>query len=148
MTPLLAELGPTDHPYLLYAVVLGVVGLAVFIRNVLGSVKDWTEMRRHNAGGDYATKQDLREVHGRVDTFSLTLAGELGKMRGEVLSELREQRAASEEHRGHLTEDITAIHRSLGRVEGLESIIDGHGKSIESLQNAMLAAARVQHKPR
>jgi hypothetical protein len=127
---LMAQLGPQDHPYLLYAVIGGIVVLATVVRSIIGSVKDWQELRLHSSGSDCVTRAELREVHGRVDEFAI----EIGKIRGEVTQSISGFADKVNDALKDVSEQLGGVQRSLGRVEGLERIIDEHGKDIDQLQ--------------
>lgn len=123
-----------DQPVLLYITMGALVVLASVARNILGMVKDWRELKSNPTGAQFATRTELREVHSRVDGITASISGEVGKLRGELLSELRSQHQDSEKHRESLRDDLSAIERSLGRVEGLEHVIKEHSESIRQLQ--------------
>lgn len=131
----LAAVTLADQPILLYIIMGGLVVFASVARNVLGMVKDWRELKSNPTGAQFATRSELREVHARVDGITASISGEVGKLRGELLSELRNQHTDAEKHRESLREDLSAIERSLGRVEGMEHVIKEHGESIRHLQS-------------
>lgn len=135
---MLATLTSDDHPYLLYAVVGGILGLAAVARNVLGSVKDWHELRQRHTGEQWATMQDLRDVHGRVDNFAV----EIGKIRGEVIQSIDAFGERVAKSLSNVSEQLHGVQRSLGRVEGLEKVIEEHSRDIDQLQSGASRSSR------
>jgi hypothetical protein len=131
---LLAALTKDDQPMLLYLVVGGIIAAAVFFRNIIGSVKDWRSLKAEDPADKFATRQELREVHGRVDGFMMSMTAEMNRKHGELMGELKAQRDSAEQHRASLHKDLGAIERSLGRLEGQEGIIEEHGRAIRDLQ--------------
>lgn len=119
---------------LLFIAAGGVVALAGFIRYVLGIIKDWRHLRSNNPAADYATRTELREVHGRVDGFMMAITAEMNRKFGELLGELKSQQTSAEQHRSSLNKDLGAIERSLGRLEGQEGLIQSHTDAIKELQ--------------
>lgn len=129
-----------DDQGVIFVIIAGaLVGFSAFVRNVVGTTKDAREMRSKDPAAGWATREELRQVHGRMDELISTQTASVNKMYGEVLNELKSQRESAEEHRRTLTKDMGAIERSLGRLEGQEKILESHGEAIRDLAKALSA---------
>lgn len=132
--PFLSALGPDDHPYMLYAAILGIAALAVFVRSITGTLVDWRNLKKTDADGkDYVTREQLREVHGRVDT----LISDTGKIRGEISTNLHQMREEITKELREVSGQMAGIQRSLGQIEGIEGRVDDHGAHLRQLQEAV-----------
>ncbi len=123
-------------------VILACLALAFVMscaRNGIGFIKDWRDVRSKDPAAGYATREELRQVHGRMDDLISTQTASARQMYGEVLAELKSQRESAEEHRRTLAKDMGAIERSLGRLEGQEQILESHGEAIRDLAKALSA---------
>jgi methyl-accepting chemotaxis protein len=143
--PFLAEVTPADNAYLTYIAFAAVITLAVFIRSITGTLVDWRNLKKTDADGKkYATSEELREVHGRVDLIISNTASQIGEMRGEVnkgmealsqriMDVLKEESHKSEKSRSEVQRDLQGIQRSLGAMEGFEKMLDQHTSQIAEL---------------
>ncbi len=133
----LAEVTPADHPYLLYIVFGAVVVVCSAWHHVTSGILNMRRLRSDQAseGKDYVTKAELREVHGRMDTLML----EHGRAQGEVQQSLVAMSDKISDAFRTVSEQMGGIQRSLGRVEGLESVIKEHGADIDALQRSKTA---------
>jgi hypothetical protein len=135
MSPLpivLAEVGPSDHPYLVYVVIGGVIALASVWHHVTSAVLNMRRLKSEDAkeGKDFATREQLREVHGRVDAVFL----DQGKMRGEMITAIHAVGDKFTDGLRDVRDQMSGVQRSLGRVETLELILKEHGADIDQLQ--------------
>jgi acetate kinase len=129
---LLADLGPQDHPYMLYAIILGVIGFCTGLRAITGVLVDMRTLKKSETDTQsFATKQEIRDVHSRVDSFNI----EIGKIRGEVTAGMSATRETIRTELHEVTAQLAGMNRSLGKLEGLEKLVEDHGESIRDIQN-------------
>lgn len=128
----LAQVGPDDHPYLVYVVIGGAFALAALFNHITGGMVNLRRLKNANAqeGRDYATQLQLREVHGRVDALTL----DQGKLRGEMLTAIHGMGDQVSAALRGVSEQMNGVQRSLGRVESLEILLKEHGADIDQLQ--------------
>lgn len=131
---LLADISDKDQPLLLWYIVAGVVALSLFINAVLGAAVSWTQLRQSGRGDECASKADLREVHSRVDGITLGISSQVGLMRGELVSMLREEKESAHKHRDTVTHQLSGIERSVGRLEGMEKTLGEHDERLREVE--------------
>ncbi len=95
----------------------------------------WDRFRQKPPPGEvFATREELRQVHARVDNMLTSMGGSMEKLTAElkgaidklgekVDEELKEVRAENKE----VNKSLASIHRSLGRLEGHEEGGHHHG---------------------
>lgn len=116
-SPFLAAGGLSDTPealYLLYAG-LAMMGL-LFVVKLIDGITSIIDRFRSKPAADvkFATKEELVAVHARVDGISKEVTQAVEDLREAIQTEMREQKRETNELHIHLT----AIHRSLGQLEG------------------------------
>lgn len=112
----LAVLSPSDQPALLWYIVGGLYLVSGFLSNLIGAAHSWSTFKRSKE--ECVTRAELQTVHTRVDNFMPLFFKEVGKMSGELKQLINDNKDEANEHRRLVTEQLSSIERSLGRVEG------------------------------
>lgn len=125
-----AALGPDDRPNLL-VYILGGIFTAIFALNGLSSLAlNVRRLREDGLEKRYATQEELRAVHSRVDSV-ITEVGKLNGTIGDKLSAIAD--SVGKDFR-EISHQLSGIQRSLGQVEGMSGRLEDLSRDIDALQ--------------
>lgn len=135
--PLLA-LGEADHPYMVYAALLGVMALITAVNGITEIIERYrtkpalhetyatkaetADLREKLDGivnGKWASRDEVERAHERIDTIS----GEFHEAAQKITDALKKDLEEHRKETASLANGLAAIHRTLGQLEGkIESI--------------------------
>jgi hypothetical protein len=131
--------GAIDPASLLWILMGGLLTASVLIHNVVSTMLAVRQLKTANQPGDWPTRTEMEskvnKVHERVDSIMMNLSGEVGKMRGELITMLSDESKKAEKSRDRVQEELKAIEHRLGRMDGWEKLIDQHTDQISAIQH-------------
>ncbi len=130
---LLLALSEQDYPQLVLWILGGLAALLYAVNNATeiwdrfrtkppasevfaskSEVADLREKLDGISGGKWATRDELREAHARIDGLNSSVK----EMMDDLTAAIREDLAEHKKETHEISQGLTAIHRSIGLIEG------------------------------